>query len=89
MFHYVQRGNVFNSNLAEDKMNEQAYLDFRVAQELYLKANGWTWTVLGKRVFWAKKNSPFLLELGEAVVMQVHDDSMMYFGKGLLGRWNR
>jgi hypothetical protein len=78
---------VSSSNLAEAEVNTQAYLDFRAAQEAYLKANGWRWgitaTAKGGTVKWNKSDKngedfPVWQELGDAVQRQIRRDEMLF-----------
>jgi len=78
------------------KMNQKAYIDFRSAQETYLKENGWHWTCLpddipaslqrGKvpleRCVKWNKNGVVWMYLDDAVSKQILDDMMQFPGKG-------
>ncbi len=60
-------------------MNRQAYIDFRAAQEAYLKANGWGWTVTnGGTVKWNDGLCPVWQEIDDAVLRQaIRDERLM------------
>lgn len=65
-------------------MNKEAYLDFRAAQEAYLKANGWVWAVSGAGVKWTLDSCaklPIWQSLDDAVARQVRKDELLFEGK--------
>jgi hypothetical protein len=65
------------------KMNQKAYIDFKAAQETYLKENGWHWTCRApggplERIIKWSKNGVVWMYLDDAVSEQIRHDMVQF-----------